>query len=77
MSPVRRRRAVAMLRDRLGCQRALGMPVVGQHRSTQRHEPKPAEDDAALRAELRKFSVERRGGGIGARITGCASWAGR
>ena len=33
--------------------------MVGQHRSTQRHEPKPADDDAALRAELRKFSAER------------------
>jgi putative transposase len=33
--------------------------VVGQHRSTQRHEPVRAADDAALRAELRAFSVLR------------------
>jgi putative transposase len=33
--------------------------VVGQYRSTQRHEPKRAGDEAALRAELRKFSKER------------------
>jgi putative transposase len=33
--------------------------VVSQHRSTQRHEPKPAGDDAGLRAELRRFSKER------------------
>jgi hypothetical protein len=33
---------------------------VGQHRSTERYEPKPADDDdAALRAELRAFSVDR------------------
>src|SRR6516162_9373272 len=51
--------AVAMLRDRLGVSERWACRVVGQHRSTQRHEPKRAEDDAALRAELRKFSVER------------------
>ena len=33
--------------------------MVGQHRSTQRHEPKRAGDDAALRAELRTFSKDR------------------
>jgi hypothetical protein len=37
--------------------------VVGQDRSTQRHEPNTAADDAVLRSELRKFSVRgpRRG----------------
>jgi putative transposase len=48
-----------MLRDRLGVSERWACRVVGQHRSTQRHEPKRAEDDAVLRAELRKFSVER------------------
>jgi putative transposase len=33
--------------------------VVGQHHSTQRHEPERGEDDAALRAELRQFSKDR------------------
>lgn len=33
--------------------------MAGQHRSTQRHEPVAAEDDAALRAELRRISRER------------------
>jgi len=33
--------------------------LAGQHRSTQRHEPVVAEDDAALRAELRRISRER------------------
>lgn len=48
-----------MLRGRLGVSERWACRVVGQHRSTQRHEPTTAADDAALRAELRKFSVKR------------------
>ena len=48
-----------MLRDRLGVSERWACRVVGQHRSTQRHEPKRADDDAALRAALRRFSKER------------------
>jgi putative transposase len=48
-----------MLRDRLGVSERWACRVVGQHRSTQRHEPKTAADDAALRGELRGFSKER------------------
>jgi putative transposase len=48
-----------MLRDRLGVSERWACRVVGQHRSTERYEPKRAEDDAALRAELRGFSRER------------------
>jgi putative transposase len=48
-----------MLRDRLGVSERWACRVVGQHRSTERYELKRAEDDAALRAELRKFSAER------------------
>jgi putative transposase len=48
-----------MLRDRLGVSERWACRVVGQHRSTQRHEPKRAEGDAALRAELRRFSKDR------------------
>ena len=48
-----------MLRDRLGVSERWACRVCGQHRSTERYEPKRAEDDAALRAELRTFSVER------------------
>jgi putative transposase len=48
-----------MLRDRLGVSERWACRVVGQHRSTQRHEPVRAADDAALRAELRKFSADR------------------
>lgn len=48
-----------MLRDRLGVSERWACRVVGQHRSTERYEPKRAEDDAVLRAELRRFSKER------------------
>jgi putative transposase len=48
-----------MVRDRLGVSDRWACRVVGQHRSTERYEPKWAEDDAALRAELRKFSADR------------------
>lgn len=48
-----------MLRDRLGVSERWACRVVGQHRSTQRREPRRAEDDQALRAELRQFSAQR------------------
>jgi putative transposase len=48
-----------MVRDRLGVSERWACRVVGQHRSTQRYEPKLAGDDVALRLELRKFSKER------------------
>jgi putative transposase len=48
-----------MLRDRLDVSERWACRVVGQHRSTQRREPVRAADDAALRAELRRFSVDR------------------
>jgi putative transposase len=48
-----------MLRDRLGVSERWACRVTGQHRSTERYEPQPVEDDAALRAELRAFSKER------------------
>lgn len=48
-----------MLRDRLGVSERWACRVVGQPRSTERYEPKQAEDDQALRAELREFSRQR------------------
>jgi putative transposase len=48
-----------MLQDRLGVSERRACQIAGQHRSTQRHEPRRAEDDAALRAALRKISEER------------------
>jgi len=48
-----------MVCDRLGVSERWACRVVGQHRSTQRREPVRAADDAALRAELRRFSADR------------------
>ena len=48
-----------MLRDRLGVSERWACRVLGQHRSTERYEPKRAEDDAALRARLGAISVKR------------------
>lgn len=48
-----------MLQERLGLSERRACRYVGQPRSTQRHEPQVAEDDAALRAQLRAFSRER------------------
>jgi putative transposase len=48
-----------MVCDRLGVSERRACRYVGQHRSTQRHEPTLVEDDAALRAELRQFSRDR------------------
>ncbi len=48
-----------MVQDRLGISERRACRYVGQHRSTQRHEPCVAEDDQALRAELRRISRRR------------------
>jgi hypothetical protein len=47
-----------MLRDRLGVSERWACRVVGQHRSTQRHEPETAGDDAALRASFHDGSIK-------------------
>ena len=48
-----------MLQDRLGLSERRACRVAGQHRSTQRHEPQLAPDDAALRARLREISKDK------------------
>jgi putative transposase len=48
-----------MLQDRLGMSERRACRIVGQSRSSQRREPVVAQDDAALRAELRAFSRTR------------------
>lgn len=48
-----------MLQDRLGLSERRACRITGQHRSTQRHEPKRAPDDTALRARLREISKRR------------------
>jgi hypothetical protein len=59
VSPSRRRQAVLMPQDRLGLSERRAWRIVGQHRSTQRHEPGVAGDDQALRSELRRISRRR------------------
>ena len=48
-----------MLCDRLGLSERRACAIAGQHRSTQRHEPKHTSDDEALRRRLRAISRER------------------
>lgn len=48
-----------MLQDRLGLSERRACQIAGQHRSTQRHEPRRAVDDGALRGRLRDLSRER------------------
>jgi transposase InsO family protein len=48
-----------MLRDRFGVSERWACRVVGQHRSTQRHQPEPVDADRLLRALLREISSER------------------
>ena len=47
-----------MLRDRLGLSERRACETAGQHRSTQRHPPKLAPDEEALRRRLRKLSAD-------------------
>ena len=59
-NPDRRRRAVVTLIDRFGVSQRHACRVVGQHRATQRHAPSaPSDDEMALRAWLRAFSLSR------------------
>ncbi len=45
-----------MLHDRLGVSERRACRITGQHRSTQRHQPRGRDRDEALRAELRALS---------------------
>jgi len=56
VSPARRRRAVEHLQRVLGVSQRWACQLVGQHRSTQRHQPAEPDRDRALRAELRQLS---------------------
>ena len=47
-----------MLCERLGFSERRACRLAGQHRSTQRHEPRVAPDDEALRRRLRKVSAD-------------------
>ena len=60
VTPNRRRQAVHVLEDEFGVSQRRACDVVGQHRSTQRHEPAPlADDEDQVRAELRAFAKKR------------------
>lgn len=48
-----------MLRDRLKLSERRACAIAGQHRSTQRHLPKLAPDDEALRRRLRRLSAKK------------------
>jgi putative transposase len=56
VSPARRRRAVEHLQRVLGVSQRWACRLVGQHRSTQRHQPAGPDRDRALREQLRQFS---------------------
>ena len=56
VSPARRRRAVEHLQQVFGVSQRWACQLVGQHRSTQRHQPVEPDRDRALRAELRQLS---------------------
>jgi putative transposase len=56
VSPARRRRAVQHLQRVFGVSQRWACQLVGQHRSTQRHQPVEPDRDRALGTELRQFS---------------------
>jgi putative transposase len=56
VSPARRRRAVEHLQRVFGVSQRWACQLVGQHRSTQRHQPTEPDRDRALREQLRTFS---------------------
>jgi putative transposase len=56
VSPARRRRAVTHLQRVFGVPERWACRLVGQHRSTQRHQPAEPDRDRALREQLRAFS---------------------
>jgi putative transposase len=56
VSPARRRRAVEYLQQVFGVSQRWACQLVGQHRSTQRHQPLESDKDRALRQQLRGFS---------------------
>ena len=60
VSPRRRREAVLVIQDRLGLSERRACEIVGQPRSTQRHQPKLAADEEALRRALRKIAAEHK-----------------
>ena len=52
MSPVRRRKCIDLVRDKLGVSERHACRVLGQHRSTQRRVPKGRADEDLLVADM-------------------------
>jgi len=57
VTPKRRREAAELLQQRFGVSERRACRVLGQHRSTQRHQRCPSESEAALRARIRALAV--------------------
>jgi putative transposase len=62
-----------MLQDRFGVSERWACRVVGQHRSTQRHQPDRVDADAVLRGLLREISAQRPRWATGARMSASPS----
>jgi putative transposase len=59
LTPGRRRRAVGTLQERFGVSERRACRVAGQHRSTQRKQPRPPRDeDQCLARRLREIAKE-------------------
>jgi putative transposase len=59
LTPGRRRRAVGTLQERFGVSERRACRVTGQHRSTQRKQPRPPRDeDQRLASRLREIAKE-------------------
>jgi len=60
----------------LGISQRLACQIVGQHRSTQRHQPGEPDRDRSLRERLRQLSRQHPRWGIGVPTPTCASRVG-
>ena len=76
VSPARRRRAVEHLQQVFGVSQRWACQLVGQHRSTQRHQPAEPDRDRALRPSCASSAGPIRGGVIVARTPSSRSRAG-
>ena len=57
MSPARRREAVIRIQERFALSERRACRAVGQHRSTQRHQPRNRDADEPIRRRLREISA--------------------
>ena len=57
MSPARRREAVVRIQERFGLSERRACRAVGQHRASQRHQPRRRDADEPIRRRLREISA--------------------